>query len=92
MPGRPTRALWRVCNVRHWGELQLPAACNLQRDANSSREDSWPGASLTLCLSDVGLREGWDLWVMYHIWAGHPPAPLIHWINSKGHVEGSWSQ
>lgn len=35
---------------------QQPAA---SRDAYSSREDSWPGASLILCLSEVGLGEGW---------------------------------
>lgn len=34
---------------------QQPAT---SRDAYSSREDSWPGASLTLCLSEVGLGEG----------------------------------
>lgn len=68
---------------------QQPAA---SRDANSFREDSWPGTSLTLCLSEVGLGKDWDLWVMYHIWAGHSSSPSDSLDKLKCHVEASWSQ
>lgn len=68
---------------------QQPAT---SRTAYSPREDSRPGASLTLCLSEVGLGEGWDLWVMYHIWLGHLSSHSDSLDKLKCHVEGSWSQ
>lgn len=75
-----------MLDTRDSFSCQPPAT---SRDANSFREDSWPGASLTLCLSEVGLREGWDLWVTYRIWTGHPSSPSDSLDKLKCHVEGS---